>query len=79
MSGKRKKLPAKRSRPSEDPTPTFDVTRLVNSSAAIGLASFAKTDPSSRRRGVTTPMTSSLRKVRLRDDVLCANHLIQQR
>ena len=34
MSGKRQKLPAKRSRPSEDPTPTYDVTRFVNSSAA---------------------------------------------
>ena len=34
MSGKRQKLPAKRSRPSEDPTPTYDVTRFVNASAA---------------------------------------------
>ena len=34
MSGKRQKLSAKRSRPSEDPTPTYDVTRFVNSSAA---------------------------------------------
>ena len=34
MSGKRQKLPAKRSRPSEDPTPTYDVSWFVNSSAA---------------------------------------------
>ena len=34
MSCKRQKLPAKRSCPSEDPTPTYDVTRFVNSSAA---------------------------------------------
>ena len=34
MSGKRQKLPAKRSRPSEAPTPTFDASRFVNVSAA---------------------------------------------
>ena len=33
MSGKRQKLPTKRSRSSEDPTPTYDVTRFVNESA----------------------------------------------
>ena len=34
MSGKRQKLPAKRSRPTEDSTLTYDVMRFVNSSAA---------------------------------------------
>ena len=34
MSSKRQKLPAKRSRSNEDPTPTYDVTRFVNESAA---------------------------------------------
>ena len=33
MSGKRQKLPTKRGRASEDPTPNFDVTRFVNESA----------------------------------------------
>ena len=30
MSGKRQKLPTKRGRPNEDPTPNFDVSRFVN-------------------------------------------------
>ena len=30
MSGKKQKLPTKRGRASEDPTPNFDVTRFVN-------------------------------------------------
>ena len=34
MSGKRQKLPTKRGRSSEDPTPTYDVTRFVNEKAA---------------------------------------------
>ena len=34
MSGKRQKLLAKRSRPSEDPTPAFDASRFANMSAA---------------------------------------------
>ena len=34
MSGKRQKLPAKRSRPSEAPTPAFDASRFINESAA---------------------------------------------
>ena len=34
MSGKRQKLPTKRGRASEDPTPTFDVTRFVNEGVA---------------------------------------------
>ena len=34
MSGKRQKLPAKRSRSSEDPTPTYDVKQFVNGSDA---------------------------------------------
>ena len=33
MSGKRQKLPAKRSRSGEDPTPTYNVTRFVNTSS----------------------------------------------
>ena len=34
MSGKRKKLPTKRGRFGEDPTPNYDVTRFVNEGAA---------------------------------------------
>ena len=34
MSGKRQKLPTKRGRTSEDPTPNYDVTRFVNEGAA---------------------------------------------
>ena len=34
MSGKRQKLPAKRSRPNEAPNPAFDGSRFINSSAA---------------------------------------------
>ena len=34
MSRKRQKLPTKRGRASEDPTPNFDVTRFVNEGAA---------------------------------------------
>ena len=34
MSGKRQKLPTKRGRSSEDPTPNYDVTRFVNERAA---------------------------------------------
>ena len=33
MSGKRQKLPTKRGRASEDPTPNYDVTRFVNEGA----------------------------------------------
>ena len=34
MSGKRQKLPTKRGRTSEDPTPNFGVSRFVNEGAA---------------------------------------------
>ena len=42
MSGKRQKLPTKRSRSSEDPTPTYDVTRFVNASAADRFGTICK-------------------------------------
>ena len=42
MSGKRKKLPTKRGRPSEDPTPNFDVSRFVNEGAAYRFGTICK-------------------------------------
>ena len=42
MSGKRQKLPTKRSRSSEDLTPTYDVTRFVNASAADRFGTICK-------------------------------------
>ena len=42
MSGKRQKLPTKRGRASEDPTPTFDVTRFVNEGAADRFGTICK-------------------------------------
>ena len=42
MSGKRQKLPAKRSRPSEAPTPAFDASRFTNASAADRFSTICK-------------------------------------
>ena len=42
MFGKRQKLPTKRGRDSEDPTPNFDVTRFVNEGAADRFGTICK-------------------------------------
>ena len=55
MSGKRQKLPAKRSRPSEDPTPTYDVTRFVNSSAADRFGTICKNRSFIKEKGFHHP------------------------
>ena len=55
MSGKRQKLPAKRSRPSEDPTPTYDVTRFVNSSVADRFSIICKNRSFIKEKGFHHP------------------------
>ena len=42
MSSKRQKLPTKRGRASENPTPNFDVTRFVNKGAADRFGTICK-------------------------------------
>ena len=42
MSGKRRKLPTKRGRASEDPSPNFDVTRIANEGAADRFGTICK-------------------------------------
>ena len=42
MFGKRQKLPTKRGRPSEDPTPNYDVSRFVNEGAADRFGTICK-------------------------------------
>ena len=42
MSGKRQKLPAKRSRASEAPTPAFDASRFIKESAADRFSTICK-------------------------------------
>ena len=55
MSGKRQKLPAKRSRSSEDPTPTYDVTRFVNASAADRFGTICKNRSFIKEKGFHHP------------------------
>ena len=55
MSGKRQKLPAKRSRPSEDPTPTFDASRFVNVSAAEWFGTICKNRSFIKEKGFHHP------------------------
>ena len=55
MSGKRQKLPAKRSRPSEDPTPTFDASRFVNVSAAERFGTIFKNRSFIKEKGFHHP------------------------
>ena len=55
MSGKRQKLPAKRSRPSEDPTPTFDASRFVNVSAAERFGTICKNRSFIKEKGFHHP------------------------
>ena len=55
MSGKRQKLPAKRSRSNEDPTPTYDVTRFVNASAADQFGTIFKNRSFIKEKGFHHP------------------------
>ena len=55
MSGKRQKLPAKRSRPTEDPTPTFDASRFINASAADRFSTICKNRSFIKEKGFHHP------------------------
>ena len=55
MSGKRQKLPAKWSRPSEDQTPTYDVTQFVNASAADRFGTICKNRSFIKEKGFHHP------------------------
>ena len=55
MSGKRQKLPAKRSRSSEDPTPTYDVTRFVNEGVADRFSTICKNRSFIKEKGFHHP------------------------
>ena len=55
MSGKRQKLPTKRSRSSEDPTPTYDVTRFVKASAADRFGTICKNRSFIKEKGFHHP------------------------
>ena len=55
MYGKRQKLPTKRSRPSEDSTPTYDVTRFVNASAADRFGTICKNRSFIKEKGFHHP------------------------
>ena len=55
MSGKRQKLPTKRSRSSEDPTPTYDVMRFVNASAADRFGTICKNRSFIKEKGFHHP------------------------
>ena len=55
MSGKRQKLPAKRSRPSEVPTPPFDASRFVNVSAAERFGTICKNHSFIKEKGFHHP------------------------
>ena len=55
MSGKRQKLSAKRSRPSEVPTPAFDASRFANLSAAERFGTFCKNRSFIKEKGFHHP------------------------
>ena len=55
MSGKRQKLPTKRGRASEDPTPNFDVTRFVNEGAADRFGTICKNRSYIKEKGFHHP------------------------
>ena len=55
MSGKRQKLPAKRSRASADPTPTFDASRFINVSAADRFSTIFKNRSFIKEKGFHHP------------------------
>ena len=55
MSGKRRKLLAKRSRSSEDPTPTYDVTRFVNEGVVDRFGTICKNRSFIKEKGFHYP------------------------
>ena len=55
MSGKRQKLPTKRGRASEDPTPNYDVTRFVNEGAADRFCTICKNRSFIKEKGLHHP------------------------
>ena len=55
MSGKRQKLPAKQSRASADPTPTFDASRFINASAADRFSTICKNRSFIKEKGFHHP------------------------
>ena len=55
MSSKRQKLPAKRSRPSEAPTPAFDASRFANLSAAERFGTICKNRSFIKEKGFHHP------------------------
>ena len=55
ISCKRQKLPAKRSRSSEDPTPTYDVPRFVNASAVDRFGTICKNCSFIKEKGFHHP------------------------
>ena len=55
MSGKRQKLPAKRSRPNEAPTPAFDASRFINASAADRFSTICKNRSFIKEKGFHHP------------------------
>ena len=55
MSGKRQKLPAKRSRASEASTPTFDASRFVNADAADRFSIICKNRSFIKEKGFHHP------------------------
>ena len=55
MSGKRQKLPAKRSRASEAPTPTFDASSFANASAADRFSAICKNRSFIKEKGFHHP------------------------
>ena len=55
MSGKRQKLPTKRGRSGEDPTPTYDVTRFVNEGAADRFGTIFKNRSFIKEKGFHHP------------------------
>ena len=78
MSGKRQKLPAKRSRASEAPTPAFDASRFANLSAAERFGSICKNRSFIKEKGIT-PMISLGKQLRPRGGAPCANPLALRR
>ena len=55
MSGKRPKLPTKRGRASEDPTPNFDITKFVNEVAADRFGTICKNRSFIKEKGFHHP------------------------
>ena len=55
MSGKRQKFPAKRGRASEDPTPTFDLTKFFNEGAVDPFGTICKNWPFIKEKGFHHP------------------------